>query len=164
MYDNDAWIPSRALVPPGNSGVQIDGTDPQAAAVRSEPDGVVGVPAQSGSTSPIGPGTLLWSEAANSHWVAHADGKTLARRDAFGWTNAFALEANAPVHVHFDGNKSVSALRFVEIAVWIAAVALWFVTRRRRDEDAPDSSIPPAAESARHRPSPEPLVGSEVGA
>ncbi len=68
------------------------------------------------------------------------------------------------MHVHFDGNTSVSALRLVEVAVWIAAVALWFVTRRRREDSAPDSSIPPAAESGATPPSPEPLVGSGVGA
>ena len=49
VYDNDAWIPMRAVVPPGNTGVQVDGRDPQAAAVRSEADGVVGVPATSGN-------------------------------------------------------------------------------------------------------------------
>ena len=49
VYDNDAWIPMRAVVPPGNTAVQVDGRDPQAAAVRSEADGVVGVPATSGN-------------------------------------------------------------------------------------------------------------------
>ncbi len=59
VYDNDAWIPSRALVPPGNTGVQVDGTDPQAAAVRSEPDGVVGVPAHGGIDEPDRPGNVV---------------------------------------------------------------------------------------------------------
>ena len=36
VYDNDAWIPMQAVVPPKNTGVQVDGRDPQAAAVRSE--------------------------------------------------------------------------------------------------------------------------------
>ncbi|HEY5076458.1 MAG TPA: hypothetical protein VIJ48_03050, partial [Acidimicrobiia bacterium] len=28
VYDNDAWIPMRAVVPPGNTAVQVDGRDP----------------------------------------------------------------------------------------------------------------------------------------
>jgi GT2 family glycosyltransferase len=134
VYDNDAWIPMRAVVPPGNTAVQIDGRDAPAAAVRSEADGVVGAPAISGKTTAVGPGTLLWSEAANPRWVATANGRDLVRRDAFGWTNAFALDTHAPVHVRYAGAGVLAVARFAEIAVWIGVAALWFATRRSRVE------------------------------
>jgi GT2 family glycosyltransferase len=141
VYDNDAWMPMHAVVPPGNTGVQVDGRDPQAAAVRSEADGVVGVPATSGTTSAVGPGTLLWSEAANPNWVATVNGRHVVRRDAFAWTNAFALDAHAPVPVRYAGSGAISVARFAEIAVWIGAVALWFATRRRRVESRAVSAV-----------------------
>ena len=97
VYDNDAWIPMQAVVAPKSTGVQVDGRDPQAAAARSEADGVAGVAAKAGTTSAIGPGTLLWSQAANPRWVATVNGRRVIRRDAFGWTNAFALDSHAPV-------------------------------------------------------------------
>ena len=149
VYDNDAWIPMRALVRPGTTGVQVDGTDPQAAAVRTEPDGIAGVPATGGTTTAVGPGTLLWSEAANSHWVATAAGHSLARRDAFGFTNAFALDASAPVHVHYARSSLLSALRLAEVVAWILLAFLWFATRRRRADTRAVAAVAPVADEAR---------------
>ncbi len=146
VYDNDAWIPMRAVVPPKNTGVRVDGRDPQAAAVRSEADGVVGVAAKAATTSAIGPGTLLWSQAANPRWVATVNGRRVVRRDAFGWTNAFALDSHAPVHVRYAGTGAVSVARVAEIAIWIGTVALWFATRRRPVESRPVATA--AGESA----------------
>ena len=76
--------------------------------------------ARAGRTSAVGPGTLLWSEAASAHWAATADGGRSPRRDAFGWTNAFALDAHAPVHVHYSGSSLPTLARVVEVVLWIA--------------------------------------------
>src|SRR5207245_8520199 len=65
VYDNDAWMPTRALVPPGNTGVQVDGRDPPAAAVRSDAAGVAGGGATAGTTSGAGPGALPGAEGAD---------------------------------------------------------------------------------------------------
>jgi hypothetical protein len=75
---------------------------------------------------------LLWSEAANSGWGATVNGKKVARSDAFGWTNAFALDQHAPVHVKYSGNALVGLARFAEVLLWIGLVVVWFRTRRRR--------------------------------
>jgi GT2 family glycosyltransferase len=146
VYNNDAWIPVRAVVPPGDENVRFDGSDPQASAIRSDARGVVGTAAKSGTTTAVGPGTLLWSEAANTHWVANAAGKPRVRSNAFGWTNAFALDAHAPVHVRYAGNGVVSLARVVEIAAWIAVAGVWFATRRRR-RAVEDAAEPARAES-----------------
>jgi hypothetical protein len=158
VYDNDAFIPVRALVAPNTATVQVDGKDPMAAAMRSEPDGVTGVSSRAGKTNAIGPGTLLWSEAASSHWTASADQHSLPRRDAFAWTNAFALDAHAPVHVHYSGSAALAAARFAEVVLWLAGAVLWFATRRRRAEARSVTSAPPAA------PEPAPADESLVGA
>jgi len=162
VYDNDAWVPMHAIVPPADASMQIDNSDPAAAAVRSEPDGVPGVAATAGTTDAAGPGTLLWSEAASSRWVATANGTGLDRRDAFGWTNAFALPTSARVHVRYAGRGLAPVERFAEIAIWIALVVVWFATRRRRVEARerearaaapltdPPPVDPPAFESSVH--------------
>ncbi len=136
VYDNDAWLPARAVVAPGDTAVHVDGADPQATAVRSEFDHVIGVNAKAGTTDPAGPGTLLWSEAADPHWSASANGQSLTRRDAFAWTNAFALDAHAPVHVRYEGDATTAAVRVIAIVLWIGLAGLWFATRRRRGTPA----------------------------
>jgi len=132
VYDNEAWMPMHALVPPSANDVHYTDAEPQEAAVQSEANGVVGVDAPGGSTAAVGPGTLLWSEAANGGWKASTGGNPVARQDAFGWTNAFPLTANAPVHVHYDGSAVASLVRLFAIVLWLVAIALWVVTRRRR--------------------------------
>src|SRR5262249_21615332 len=132
VYQNDAWIPAHALVPPGANGVHAEGTDPRAAALRTEAAGVQGVGGSSGRTEPTGPGTLLWAEAANTSWHASSTGHAAPRTDAFGWTNAFALDAHAPVSVHYDGGALPTLLHVVEVIAWILAALAWVVTRKRR--------------------------------
>jgi len=147
-----------ALVAPGTATAQVDGTDPAAAAVRLEPDGVTGVPSKAGTTGAIGPGTLLWSEAANANWKATVDNHPVARRDAFAWTNAFALDGHAPVHVRYAGRGGLATARLVEIGLWIVAVGVWFATRRRRAE------TPAGAAPTRTDPEPTAVDESLVGA
>src|SRR5262249_43113532 len=115
VYRNDAWIPSRALVPPGSKTVHADAGDPMSAALRTEAAGVPGVDSSGGRTEPTGPGTLLWSEAANAHWHASSNGHERPRTDAFGWTNAFALDAHAPVSVHYDGGALPALVHVLEV-------------------------------------------------
>jgi GT2 family glycosyltransferase len=142
VYDNEAWMPMHAVVPPGANGVHYTEPKPQEAAVRSEANGVVGVDAPAGHTAPVGPGTLLWSEAANGNWKASSAGKGLTRQNAFGWTNAFALDGSAAVHVHYDGSALSSALRAAALVLWLAALAVWVLTARRRgvDDDEDETS------------------------
>jgi hypothetical protein len=141
VYRNDAWMPARALVATGDANVQVDGTDPRTAATRSEPAGVAGVDAPAGRTDAIGPGTLLWSEAADAHWTARAGGQPLEHRQAFGWTNAFVLDRHAPVHVHFSGNRLVGASRVAAFALWVVVLVCWFATRRRVAADEDDGEL-----------------------
>jgi GT2 family glycosyltransferase len=139
VYNNEAWMPMHAVVPPNATGVHYTDPNPQEAAVRSEADGVVGVNAPGGKTAPVGPGTLLWSESANGNWKASADGKAITRQDAFGWTNAFPLGGTSPVKVHFQGSVLSSLVRIAAVVLWLVAIALWLMTARHRgthdDED-----------------------------
>jgi GT2 family glycosyltransferase len=121
VYQNDAWIPMHAIAGPlvGNEALLSDST------------GVEGVSVHGGRTEPTGPGTLLWSEAANSGWHASAAGKSVPRHDAFGTTNAFALDTHARVQVSFHGSSGPNLLRTFAILAWIVVALAWFGTRRR---------------------------------
>jgi GT2 family glycosyltransferase len=132
IYENDAWLPMHAVVPANAKNVNVTATDPLPAALRSEPTGVQGIPVKGGATPAIGPGTLLWSEAANGGWHASAGGSSAQRRDAFGWTNAFTLDNNAKTHVSYRGGTTTSLFSAGAVLAWIVALGAWFVTRGRR--------------------------------
>jgi hypothetical protein len=136
LYTNEAWFPAHAVVAPGSTAVRVDERDPFAAALRSSPEGVAGVPVRGGRTDTAGPGTLLWSEAAARGWRARAGGEALERRDAFGWTNAFTVGEPARVAVGYRASALVGVLRASFLLLWIAAAVAWFATRRADEEQA----------------------------
>src|SRR5262249_5771100 len=130
---NDAWIPMHAHAPAETTTLPLDARDP-AALARSGASGFTGVATSHGTTDSIGPGTLLWSEAANGGWRARSNGDTLDRTDAFGWTNAFHVDAAGKVSVHYHGPFRTRLLRWIEVLAWIAAVTAFVLTRRRTRE------------------------------
>jgi GT2 family glycosyltransferase len=132
IYSNDAWIPRRAVVAPNPTVTATAGSGLQRAARRDttiRPGGVVGPVLRS---APTGPGTLLWAEAANPGWHARADGRDLTRTNAFDWTNAFALPTTASVAIQYRAGALPGLLIDVEIAAWLAAIAIWHRTRTKR--------------------------------
>ncbi|MDQ1509766.1 MAG: hypothetical protein QOG50_1610, partial [Actinomycetota bacterium] len=132
VYSNDAWVANRAVVPPGTD-VTATAAGALAAAASSNVAAVArGVSGRIGRSEAVGPGTLLWSEAADSGWHASANGRQLVRSKAFDWTNAFALTDRAPVGVHFRAGARPGLFVELEIAAWIVAVIAWRRTRGRR--------------------------------
>jgi hypothetical protein len=129
VYENEAWFARAALVPPDAKNVAVDTDDPIAAGLRSDPRGVEGVDVSESDSATAGPGTLLWSEAANDSWHASADGSDPARRDAFGWTNAFDLSQRESVDLTFDGGLLKTLAMVFVIVAWIIAVVAWRRTR-----------------------------------
>ena len=129
VYENQAWIPGRAVVPPGTE-VPVDGDDPLDAAQRTTLPGTVAVTGPRSDSAPAGPGTLLWAEAADGGWRASVDGQGAPRRDALGWTNAFELEANGPVDLSYAGGLH-RVLMALELLVGLAAIAIWWQSRAR---------------------------------
>jgi len=146
VYQNDAWMPMRAVVPPEHAGdVHDDQNDALAAAVRSEGTVAQGVPLSGGQTPAIGPGTFLLSEAASPRWRVTTSGHAAPRHPAFGWTNGYTLTTNGTARVAYQANPSAAFARDVEIALALVLVIAWFVTRRApapaRDPDADDTAV-----------------------
>lgn len=132
VYANDAWFPSRAVVPAGTD-VKASAGDALAVVARSDVAAVArGVSGPVGHSDATGPGTLLWAEAANSGWHASAGGKRLVHSKAFDWTNAFVLTDRAPVGLRFGAGALPGLLIELEIVAWIVAIVAWRRTRARR--------------------------------
>lgn len=132
VYENEAWIPRRALVAP-ETDVPAGTGDPLGAAARfsarTEP-----VTGPRSVSDPTGPGTILWSEAADGGWNADANGNALRRADAFGWTNAFSATENSSVAIAFDAGPR-RVLVWIELLAWVAVAVAWFRSRHRRPEE-----------------------------
>jgi GT2 family glycosyltransferase len=137
VYENQAWVPARAHVPPATK-VPLDSADPLAAAQRTTLPDAQPVKGPLAKSEPAGPGTLLWAEAANSGWRATLDGKRAPRSDAYGWTNAFTLDRRGRVDLSFSGGPR-RLLAFVELLLWAGVGVVWWRTRRRVDETAVDT-------------------------
>jgi hypothetical protein len=135
VYENDAWIAMHAHAPTSNTDPPIGDRDPSGLE-RAGSSSFTGVTTSHGKTEPVEPGTLLWSEAANGGWHARRDGNALARTDAFGWTNAFHVDAAGQVTVRYHGSVLAKLLRWLEVLAWVAAVTAFVLTRRRTAHEA----------------------------
>ena len=134
VYENAAWAPGRAKLPPGATAPTTIGL----AALRGvELAGAVPVlPSQRTPTrfsGPLGSGdTVLLSEASSPRWQLRVAGKGAPRAKAFGWANAFASPASGAATLRYR----TSVLRFgalaVQLALWVAAVRMLLVGRHRR--------------------------------
>jgi hypothetical protein len=135
VYANNAWLPSRAVVPAGTSVTATAGGSAAAAASSGAAVFASGVAGPVTRSRPAGPGTLTWAEAANAGWRASANGHELSRSEAFGWTNAFALPAAAAVGIHFHAGSLPGLLIWLELLLWAVALVGWWRTRARRRRD-----------------------------
>jgi len=124
LYQNEAWYPGEALVPHGP--VPARPADPARAAAAVDLSGRASVGA-----SAAGPGTVLWFEAFNSGWSAHAGGRALSHQPAFGVTNQFQLPTHAAVTISPSGTTRRDVLAAAEVVLWLLALAWWARGRRR---------------------------------
>ncbi len=139
VYANDAWIPRRAIVPPGTD-VSAPAGAGLAAAARSDASAVaVGISGSVHSSREVRSGTVLWAEASDGGWRARASGSTLARSAAFDWTNAFELPERASVGIRYRASPVTRLLVGLDVVLWIVALVAWRRTRppHRRARGAP---------------------------
>ena len=143
VYDNDAWIPMHAVVPPGEHDVR---RRRHRSAGRRGPVGAGRRDRRAGdrraTTGAVGPGTLLWSEAASPHWNATANGDRVARRTRSGGRTRSRSTRTRRCTCTTPGAALVSArCASSRSCSGSSSLALWFATRRRR----PSRRGPPAA-------------------
>ena len=131
VYQNDAWIPAHALVPPNDKNVHVDGRDPRSSALRSDATGVAGVQGSSGNLAVPDPDAAVVGSGepglarveqrpcAPAHRRVRLD-ERVRRSSAHG--NGFACRITT--------SGSSRLLLVFEVLAWIAAIVAWFLTRR----------------------------------
>lgn len=140
MYENDAWVPERAVL------AAAEGADVAAALDSPEPfDATVDLDlSPSIPVLPAGPsatrfrgdvpaGTVYLAETASERWQLEAGGEVAERATAFGWANAFAVDQPGEAVLHYR----TSPVRWLAIAgqalLWLAAAGAIVRLRRRAD-------------------------------
>jgi GT2 family glycosyltransferase len=137
LYQNQAWYPGLTVVRGRQSTVPSTPADPARSAASVDLSG-----ARLLGRRPARPGTVLWFEAFDSGWQAHAAGRRLTHRPAFATTNQFRLTTRAAVSISHTGQARRDLLIGVELILWILALLWWGRGRTR-------SSREPAAAEAR---------------
>lgn len=125
LYENTAWMPIRANVPADPSSLRS--TDAVGAGLAADFAG-----ARPLTGAPPVPGAALLSTAYDVRWHASAGGRALPHLRTFGWANGWAVTAPARVRLHFAGQLARDMQLLVQLLVWVALVAVWWRTRRRR--------------------------------
>jgi hypothetical protein len=123
LYENAAWIPTRAVV----HGTLPAGAQPTASALASN---LSATPLPRHGSA--GPGSLYLAEAHDRRWKATQRNVRLPDATPFGWANAYPLSAHAPVRLHFDGGPQRTLALLVQGLLWVALGALLLERHLRR--------------------------------
>lgn len=131
VYENFAWVPALAVVPPTEvRGVPTGDVDPTSAALRADVSGAEPVLGPLERTEPAGPGLVHWADAHADGWRAEQDGEALEHVRSYGWANGWEVPSDGPLRIEYDGGwrRPLSVL----VEVLLVAGALAVVGLRRR--------------------------------
>jgi hypothetical protein len=135
LYENVAWAPSRAIVPPGAvdatrsprpesaGSVELAGADPALQKVRG-PQSFSG-PLSAGNE-------VLFAESATSRWTLAAGGQKLTRHVAFGWANSYTASAEGTGTLHYRTPASRYVGLAIEALLWLLVIRTVVMQRHRR--------------------------------
>ncbi len=131
LYQNQAWYPGLAIVRGRLANVPVTPADPARTAANVDLSA-----ARPLGRRPAGPGTVLWFEAFDAGWQAHAGGHSLPHRPAFATTNQFRLATHAAVSISHTGQAQRDLLIGIELILWIVALLWWARGRSRSSREA----------------------------
>jgi GT2 family glycosyltransferase len=137
LYENTAYAPIRASVPPPR--LPVDSRRPNRAALAT--DLTRAVPLGSRADA----GTVFWGEAYDSEWKATVGGDSLRHQESFGWANGFVVERRTAVTIAYEAQWLRWVMLGGALVIWLVVVWRWRRTRVRRDPST----------RARARPRPE---------
>jgi GT2 family glycosyltransferase len=134
LYENAAWLPGRAALSEGGAVASRGrGSDELLAADLGGSMPVL--PARRSDTRFTGPveggREIFHSAASSSRWELQVDGDTAPRRTAFGWANAYTVDAGGPATLRYRTSPLRWAAIAIEVGLW--AVVVRALVRRRRE-------------------------------
>ncbi|HSS11784.1 MAG TPA: hypothetical protein VLL25_17990, partial [Acidimicrobiales bacterium] len=148
VYENAAWAPARAILPPQAVEASRSGS-PEASqsAYLAGARPVLLNGRFDHFTGPLPGGSeVLVSNTDSGHWRLSVGGQSATRRPAFGWAMAFAVpEQGGKASLRFNTPVGRILVIFFETALWLVALGLVIIDRRRRLPVSPgdgDLSVP----------------------
>ncbi len=134
VYENAAWAPARAVLP-----LAADAASRRAGPPARQSAPLAGAAAVLPGRGPDhfagavpGAADVLWSATGSGGWHLSVSGHGASWRSAFGWAMAFATpEQGGKASLHFVTPVVRRLLLVLEVAVWLTAVRVLMVDRRR---------------------------------
>ena len=135
VFENVAWAPARAVVPPAAvDGLSQPGVDAAATTDLSASRPVL--QDQSAPTSFKGDlnadDVVLFSEGSSPRWRLKVGGDEVPQERAFGWANTYRVGKDGHGSLAFHTPPTRYAAIAVEIALWALAIREIYRQRRRR--------------------------------
>ncbi len=133
VFQNTDWAPQRAQVG-GRAAAIAAGSSAETAALfaplaQSRPV-LSGGPSSLDFTGRVSAGHVLISTAFSSRWVLSTDGRAMAAKRAFGWSNLFTVPRSGNATLSYQGPLAQIFGIMLEAALWVAAI--WVLVRTRR--------------------------------
>jgi GT2 family glycosyltransferase len=137
LYRNNAWGPTRALLPsdtsvPSGGPALADRFFPPVEGAPVAAPEIDGVQKFSGSIDE--PSEVYLAEASSADWQLHVDGSSTDRDDALGWANVFHVDDAGDITVRFATPFVRYLLLGVQTLLWLAAIVYLLRVRVVRDE------------------------------
>jgi hypothetical protein len=132
IYENAAWIPTRALLPSSDAGDMgedaVEPRDALAAATRTDfGEATAALGDEQGPTTFVGPvdgeGELYLASGPSSGWHLTVEGEEADRRTVFGWANAFDLPRSGTAKLSFDTPITRYLLIGIQAALWVIVLS-----------------------------------------
>jgi hypothetical protein len=132
LYENAAWIPTRALLPDADAGdlgsEPVSPEEALAAATATDfGDATAALGDERGPTTFRGPvdgqGELYLASGPTEGWHLEVDGEEADRRTVFGWANAFDLPRGGTATLSFDTPVTRYVALAVQAALWIIVIS-----------------------------------------
>ena len=134
VYENAAWSPVRAALPPELAEAGRDSGFPLLAGLDWTPAEPV-LPRRHGYsrfTGDVedGDGAIYFAAKASSRWSLEVDGEDAPRRTAFGWANSFTPEGSGAATLKYATAPLRYALVVLQALLWAGAVRTVRTARR----------------------------------
>ncbi len=156
VYQNAAWAPLRAVLPPAAVPVAAAGAAGTRALQETDLSGALpvlndGSPTRASGPVPAG-ATVYVGETRQSGWRLSVGGTEIRPQAAFGWGMSFAVPAGSagtgssagPATLRLPPSAGLRTAQVLEILLWGVALAVAAIDlRRRRTEHPPTEFVRP---------------------
>jgi GT2 family glycosyltransferase len=144
VYENAAWAPARAVLPPSALPATAGSASAGARSLQ-ETDLTAAAPVLTGGSPSVVRGqvpagsTVYVSATRDPGWRLHVGSASVAPVPAFGWAMSFPLPADAggAATLQLRPPWDLRAAQIVEILLWLAVIAVVGVDLRRRRAEYP---------------------------